>query len=357
MAPTHPDRNPPHDQDASDEPRLRRVVIEEDQRRKLEHARVRHGYADDVSPHAHSQETFRLINQRKELDELPGAEFVVPMLDDWKYWTKMKDWDSRNRVLEDLTAKVKRREASTDELQFLVVVCGPIWREVTRSLRRYGGAALDPRADGKHRREESERVNALDNQELDQVVQHALLDALYACPRPFPRRFFPWLKETLAHRALDHVRQDLYEHDTRLPHDTSIKEVLDEMLSEPSPPGSALFSQWLRTQDVPAMFEIAREYVAYAGTQRACEAAVNQLPTKQRQVIQDHYYRAMTQTQIAQVNGVADSTVRNTHQGALRNLRKDDRLFDVLEAVGRVRDQARRLKRQNARAIADQQAA
>ena len=43
----------------------------------------------------HDQGTFRLINQRKELDELPGSEFVVPALEDWKYWTKLNDWDSR----------------------------------------------------------------------------------------------------------------------------------------------------------------------------------------------------------------------------------------------------------------------
>lgn len=51
----------------------------------------------------------------------------------------------------------------------------------------------------------------------------------------------------------------------------------------------------------------------------------------------------MTQADIAAVRGVADSTVRNTHRGALRNLRADDELFEVLEAVGKVRDRDRRL--------------
>src|SRR5215211_6140151 len=64
---------------------LRRVRIEEDQERKIEHARVRAGYADDIPLGAHDDQTFRLINQRKQLDELAGAELVVPELDRWKF--------------------------------------------------------------------------------------------------------------------------------------------------------------------------------------------------------------------------------------------------------------------------------
>ena len=50
----------------------------------------------------------------------------------------------------------------------------------------------------------------------------------------------------------------------------------------------------------------------------------------------------MTQEQIASVSGIAASSVRNAHRGAITNLRRDDALFDVLEAVGKVRDAARR---------------
>ena len=47
---------------------LRRVIIEERRQKTLDHVRSSAGYGDDVSPHAHSAQTFRLINQRKELD-------------------------------------------------------------------------------------------------------------------------------------------------------------------------------------------------------------------------------------------------------------------------------------------------
>lgn len=345
------------DVDQQPERRLRRVVIEEDQQRKLAHARQRSGYAEDVSPHAHNQATFKLINQRKELDQLPGAEYVVPQLDKWKFWTKMNDWDSRNQLLEALIAKVRRREVLPAELQLLVIICAPTWWAVTRSLRRYGGVDLDPRAEGRHQREEARRVNELDRDELDQVVQHALLDALNACPRPLPRRFFPWLKQTLAHRALDYVCGEICEHKVQLEHDPGIKQVLAEVLGDRprrsngkwSTPRSAIrtgstdFPMWVRTLDLPSVFELANEYASYARIQTACHRAVDRLPGRQRQVVQDHYFNAMTQADIAAVHGLADSTVRNTHSGALRNLRGDNQLFDVLEAVGKVRDQDRRL--------------
>lgn len=328
---------------------VRRVVIEERQRRTLEQVRLSTGYAEDVDPHAHDGATFRLINQRKELDGLPGAAIVVPALDDWKYWTKMNDWDSRNRLLEQLTDKMRRREASPAEIQLLVVLCRPAWQAVAMSLRRYGGVDLDPGAAGVHQREEVRRVNELDRSELDQVIQNALMDMLRDCPRPFPRRFFPWLKNVLAHRALDHVRGEITENATHLAYDWGIKSVLDELLTGNgreaaffAAPASPAHATWLSTLDLPRIFELAHEYATYARTTTACERAVERLPERQRQVIQQRYFEKMTQEQIASASGIAASSVRNTYRGAIANLRRDDDLFDVLQAVGKVRDAARK---------------
>jgi RNA polymerase sigma factor (sigma-70 family) len=328
---------------------IRRVVIEERQRKTLEHVRLSTGYAEDLDPHAHDQATFRLINQRKELDSLTGAATVVPALDDWKYWTKMNDWDSRNRLLEELTDKMRRCEASQAEIQLLVVLCRPAWQAVVISLRRYGGLDLDPGAVGGHQREEVRRVNELDRSELDQVIQNALMDVLRDCPRPFPRRFFPWLKNVLAHRALDHVRGEITESRQHLSYDWGIKSVLDELLTGDgrgagffASPASPAHAAWLSTLDLPRVFELAHEYATYARTRTACERAVERLPDRQRQVIQQRYFESMTQEQIAAASGIAASSVRNTHRGAITNLGRDNALFDVLEAVGKVRDAARK---------------
>ena len=175
------------------------------------------------------------------------------------------------------------------------------------------------------------------------------MDVLRDCPRPFPRRFFPWLKNVLAHRALDHVHGELTEGRRYLPYDDGIQYVLDELLTGDgrgagffAAPASPAHAAWLRTLDLPRIFELAHEYATYARTRTACEHAVERLPDRQRQVIQQRYFESMTQEQIASVSGIAASSVRNTHRGAITNLRRDDALFDVLEAVGKVRDAARR---------------
>ncbi len=364
---------PPISRPEPDYSRMRRVIIDqgpaEDRRRKsledrqrnvLEHARASRGYDSGISPHAHDEATFKLINQRKELDNLPWSDYVVPTLDDWKHWTKMDDWDSRNRLLEDLTATMRRREATPGEIQVLVTVCRPVWMKVVRSLRRYGGATADPGAAGVHRREEIRRINELDRDELDQVVHHALVSALSACPQPFPRRFFKWIEAVLLYRALDHVREDLTEHETMLDHDLGIREVVERVLTDDRSLRLASFrsigswdhTQWLRTLDLPSIFDLSAEYATYARTRSACERAVERLPGRQRQVVQQHYFEAMTQTDIAGQLGLAESSVRNTHVGALRNLRRDDELFDVLETVGKVRDRDRREALREARLAA-----
>jgi RNA polymerase sigma factor (sigma-70 family) len=333
--------------------RLRRVVIEERQEKTLEHARTSLGYAADTDAHGHDQNTFRLINQRKALDQLPNAEFIVPALDQWKHWSKMDDWDSRNGLLEQLTGKLRRREAHAGEIQLLILVCRPTWAAVAASLRgRAGLDHADIRSESPFRREEARRVDQLDRAELDQVIQHALLDALRSCPRPFPPRFFPWLKEVLSYRALDHVREELGEHDTALPEDVQIHDVLDSMLHNErahsaasfAQPASPAYAMWLRTFDLPRLFELAEEFAPYARTRVACERAIDRLPARQKEVVQAHYFEATPQADLAKRVGVAASTVRNTHRGALRNLRQDDELFRVLDEVGKVRDRARRLQ-------------
>jgi RNA polymerase sigma factor (sigma-70 family) len=271
----------------------------------------------------------------------------------------MNDWDQRNALVERLTDRMRRKEATPAEVEILLVICRPVWMATIRGLWRYGGVEVDSRADGVHRREEAKRVAELDRDHLSQVVQEALLDALGHCPRPFPSRFFRWLKVVLAHRALDYIRGDLTEHTTLMPEDRGIADLLDAVFADEQTAnasyrsmGSPAYHQWVRTLDLARLFEISAEYATYARTRSACERAVERLPPRQRQVIQKHYFEAMTHEQIAGERQVAASTVRNTHAGALRNLQRDDELFDVLEAVGKVRDYARRRHREQLRVAA-----
>lgn len=345
--------------------RLRRVLIEENpaaaaeraqqfresqQLQAIANARRAQGLPEHVSPHAHDAQTFRRIVEHCKLDSLKHSDYIAPRLEEWKHWEKMRDWDSRNALLQELTSKLRRREATPEEVTLLLTLCRPVWRAVARQLRRYGGADLAAASETKASLETARRVNELDRDELDQAMQSALLDALAGCPQPFPRLFFPWLKETLSYRALKYVRDDIAEHATHLPADDGIRVLLDEVLADPSRrEAAALFGRgapdhamWLRTLDLPTLFDLAEEYAPYARGRSATERAVERLPLRQRRVIEDHYFGAMTQAEIAGAHGLASSTVRNTHRHALSNLRRDDDLFDVLEAVGIVRDNSRR---------------
>jgi RNA polymerase sigma factor (sigma-70 family) len=286
------------------------------------------------------------------LDKLPHADYVIPALDEWKHWTKMDDWDSRNRLLTEFTGKLRRKEATTGEIQLLVIVCRPTWAAIAANLRLYAGIDGTDSSARPFGREELRRVEALNRAELDQVIQHALMDALCTCPRPFPRRFFPWLREILSYRALDHLRDELDDRDTLLPEEVEIHDVLDDLFQEQRTIGAAFYAQpaspgyaqWLRTFDMPTLFELADEYAPYARARRACERAVSRLPDRQRQVVEAYYFEETPQAEIARGLKLASSSVRNTHQGALKNLRKDDQLFGVLASIGKVRDEARRLR-------------
>ena len=332
--------------------RVRRVRIEEHQERVIEHLRGSLKYGEDDDPRAHDRATYELINQRRALDKLPHADYVIPALDEWKHWTKMNDWDSRNRLLAELTGKLRRKEATAGEIQLLVIVCRPTWASIAAELRRYAGVDGADSSPSPFGQEELRRVEALDRAELDQVIQHALMDALCTCPRPFPRWFFPWLKETLSYRALDHLRKEMDDCDALLPEEVEIQEVLNGLFNErdrldaawhvqPASPG---YAQWLRTFDMPTLFELADEYAPYARARHAVERAVSRLPDRQRQVVEAHYFQETSQAEIARSLKLASSSIRNTHQGALKNLGKDDQLFGVLASVGKVRDEARRLR-------------
>ena len=207
--PDHP--YPVDDQPAQpDFSRLRRVIIEERQQKTLEHVRSSAGYADDVSPHAHSAQTFRLINQRKELDKLPG-----PTTSCRAGAVEVLDQDERLGLAQP-AARAAHRQASPPRGD-----CRQRSRCSSSSAARRGEgrasacAATAARRSTPAQTAPSARGGAARQRarprQLDQVIQHALLDALLDCPRPLPRRFFPWLEKVLAHRALDHVRQDLAE--------------------------------------------------------------------------------------------------------------------------------------------------
>ncbi len=328
--------------------RLRRVLIDERQEQLIERVRTQVGVADDVSPHAHNRETWRMRNQRCALDMLPHSETVMPALENWKYWSRIKDWDSRNAMMEDLVGKLRRREATEGEVALVIVICGPVWNGVAKALRRAcAGYDIDISFEVRQR-EEVARVQRLDRDLLDHLIVDALLRSLASSPSPLPHYFFGWLKEALSHRALDYIAEEVGR-------DDDLAEFIDEVL-DGRPQGRLLgavaFDTWLRSMDVLGMIDASIDFASYVKTQSACKKAVEQLPPGQRDVVEGHYFEGRKLLDIASDSGRAASTVRNTHMQALGNLRKDDGLFSALESIGKVRDGQRVRELAEARAAA-----
>lgn len=49
-------------------------------------------------------------------------------------------------------------------------------------------------------------IKHVERQELSDVTREAALEALFKFPSPAPDGLFPWLRETIAYRALDKLR-------------------------------------------------------------------------------------------------------------------------------------------------------
>ena len=216
-----------------------------------------------------------------------------------------------------------------------------------------GDVVLDTQG---HQREEAVRIRDLDRADIDQVMQHALIDTLSHCPSTFPRFFFGWLEKVLAYRALDHIRGELIEHGADLTFDGGIQAVVDAVLGDGDAygadyfrsPASPAHQQWLRTLDLPTIFDLADEFATYARVRTACERAVDRLPQRQREVIQHHYFQAMTFESVGAEIGMAASTARVHHGRAVIRLERDNELYNVLVAIGKVRAYERQIALQRA---------
>jgi RNA polymerase sigma factor (sigma-70 family) len=185
-------------------------------------------------------------------------------------------------------------------------------------------------------RPEARLIERIAHDEFEALARAVLLDAFYVCPQSFPRRFFPWLENYLAHRALDELRGEFAERDDVIELG-DLDRVLSDAISAAPRIAALNYQQWIETYDVQTLFELADEFAGYRTMRSACQTAVRKLPSRQREVIEQHYYEEPTQKAIAARRGVAESTIRNTHRVALGNLRKDENLLALLEAIGRVR--------------------
>lgn len=90
------------------------------------------------------------------------------------------------------------------------------------------------------------------------------------------------------------------------------------------------------------VFTAVEAYHASPRVRRACRAAIDRLPPRQQETIDAYFYQGVGLAEIAARRDVAVSTVGNTKVAAERKLAADDVFYCALDALGRVRDLARR---------------
>jgi RNA polymerase sigma factor (sigma-70 family) len=305
----------------------------------------------------HDPQTEALIRQYKALERFPHSETVVGRLEEWRWLDTMGSPDQKQAYLEPLIAAIQKDPSHhEDKLVFLLIVCEPVRRGVGKEFMKVR-AGLDAPSRSLsptswHRREEATRLAELERQTLYDVTRAALLDALYRYPTPSPKRFFSWLRATIAHGALDHLRHELPDlattKRTKAEAD-AIQEALHglESLQTPAMRVAPNLARWRQRIHLRDVFEIADSYYEHATVRRICSSAVGRLPARQREVVEFLFLQGGEPHELAAQRSISTSTIYNHKAQALRNLHDDDIFFNGLYALGRVRDQAR------ARALAE----
>jgi DNA-directed RNA polymerase specialized sigma24 family protein len=271
------------------------------------------------------------------------------MLEEWGWIDRMKTGDEKQRFLEAKIAQVQRDPVGNRALlTFLLVAFEPIRRSVSNAfVRAHSGLTPEPRDIRWANRQEARLIRHAAREELFDVTREGALEAIYRYPlhKP-PARFFLWLRETIAHRALEKLTGELPAAETT-GSTRAAAEAMQSVLSglnEQEPPpmrdrkGMRKWRQRIEMRDV---FEIVAEFFQHDPVRDACRAAIGRLPKGQREVIDACYYEEVDVADVAAAREVSASTVYNQRSQAHRRMSEDDVFFSRLYALQEVRDHAR----------------
>jgi RNA polymerase sigma factor (sigma-70 family) len=298
-------------------------------------------------PQAHDDQTKRLISTYREMYRLEESNVVVPLLEEWKWRDKMHTPAEKQEFLEPLLARVRRDpQAHRGEMIFLLLVCEGVRRGVANRLLgvRTGLDGASPAPD-LHRREEARRIAEIERERLHEVTRRAVMEALYRYPANPPRHFFGWLRETVSHRTLDFLKEELTELEA-VSHRQEEAEAMQAFLAgfddleAPELAEGGGFRRWLFK--ARPLWGPVRSYLDLQEVRYVCRTAIDRLPRRQREVIDGEFYESLSPEEIAKQQGVARSTVYNSKAQALRNLHDDDCFFMALCGMELVRDSVRK---------------
>jgi DNA-directed RNA polymerase specialized sigma24 family protein len=293
--------------------------------------------------------TRALIRRFAELERLPHGAEVSRLLSEWQWMDKMHAAPEKQRLLEPMIEAVRRDPERNEHLLiFLMLVFEPVRRSVSKAfIDAHTGIAPQPRDLNWSNREEARLIRHIEREQLYDVTREGAIEAVFRYPAPAPPRFFLWLRETIAHRALDKLRGELPQVETGAHLAEAEAEAMQmalagfERAAEPPMRERRGMREWRARIHMRNVFDVVEEFFHHDPVREACRAAVGRLPRTQREVVNGYFFDEIDVPELAARRNVSASTVYNQKASAQRTLHDDDVFFSALHGLRRVRDQAR----------------
>lgn len=326
----------------------RRVREEEAEERVIYSRELSFVPARRSSREDHDPQTRALIAQYTRMEALPHGSTIVPKLDEWRWMDRMKSPAEKQAYLEPLIAAVRRDPVEHEHLLvFLLIVMEPVRRGVSKEFCR-ARAGLRPavRDISWSNRAEARMIREIDMQQLYDVTRAAAVEAIFRYPTPSPVRLFPWLRNTIAHRALDHLCAELPELETRCANPEEAHALQQALVGfdavEPPPMRDAAgLRDWKKRFHLRHLYEVVDGYFEESPVRSICDQAIGRLSRAQAEVIDGVFFQQHQPEDLARLRNVSPSTIYNQKATAQRKLYDDDCFFFALFKLGAVRDRVR----------------
>jgi len=299
----------------------------------------------------HDAQTRVLIRRLLELERLPHGGDIAEMISEWNWRDRMHTADQKQRYLEPIMEAVRRDPVANEaRLIFLMLVFEPIRRSVTKALgRARSGLQPEQRDANWANRQEARLIAHIERERVYDITREAALEAIYRYPANSNVRLFLWMRETIAHRSLDHLKGELPQagiNQFSPDEAATIQEFLASVAGIDGPEmrdGRGLH-RWRLQIPMRSVFETVTEFYDHDPVRDVCRTAIGRLPSAQREVIDADFFDDLQVPEIATRRASSQSTVYNLKARAQTRLEADNVFFSALCALDRVRDQARARK-------------
>lgn len=299
----------------------------------------------------HDAQTRVLIRRLQELERLPHGAAVSELLEKWHWLDRMHTAEQKQRFLEPIIATVRCDPQGNEHLLiFLMLAFEPVRRSVSKAfVSAHSGISPHARDVNWANRQEARLIHHVERERLYDVTRDAALEAVFRYPSDPPERFFLWLRETIAHRALDQLRGELPEAET-CGQSAAEAEAMQaalagfEQVEAPAMRDRRGLADWKRRIRMRDVFDVVEQFFAHDPVCEACRTAVGRLPRVQKEVVDSYFFEEEGVPDIAARRGVSPSTVYNHKAAAQKTLYADDVFFSALHGMKLVRDQVRARK-------------